>query len=318
MLTLFVSDQSRKETSIVYSNAFVAANQVTSKGIVPKPVHLVGGNQAVPQNAEVSGLNDTQKQRDQIFFDFLLLPDSNSQLIFFNLHFCFSGKESEALLDTGAGTSVMSDIMVQQLGLQSLIQQDKEIIFRTATGQQIICTKSLTVTFKFNIGSIELSDTMKFRVVDELSRGVILGIEFFKKHLLLISEVHHCNASSDIMEISNERSTPNPVDCKLLKRKAFVKVLESEDVIDMCGFIQVEQPEGLVQEISQVEHILKDYADIITNESPKEMPPRRDISHDIVVYPGALPTYRAQYRLTPEEKVELTKTSWIIAGSRFH
>ncbi|OWB87016.1 RNA-directed DNA polymerase activity protein [[Candida] boidinii] len=185
----------------------------------------------------------------------------------------------------------MSDIMVQQLGLQSLIQQDKEIIFRTATGQQIICTKSLTVTFKFNIGSIELSDTMKFRVVDELSRGVILGIEFFKKHLLLISEVHHCNASSDIMEISNERSTPNPVDCKLLKRKAFVKVLESEDVIDMCGFIQVEQPEGLVQEISQVEHILKDYADIITNESPKEMPPRRDISHDIVVYPGALPTY---------------------------
>ncbi|OWB70298.1 hypothetical protein B5S30_g5810 [[Candida] boidinii] len=113
------------------------------------------------------------------------------------------------------------------------------------------------------------------------------------------------------MEISNERSTPNPVakpvDCKLLKRKAFVKVLESEDVIDMCGFIQVEQPEGLVQEISQVEHILEDYADIITNESPKEMPPRRDISHDIVIYPGALPTYRAQYRLTPEEKVELTK-----------
>lgn len=319
MLILSVPEEIPGKIDVVHSDVFVARNQAISRRTVPKTTHQEGVK-AVPvqkQNADVSSLNDTDTQRDKIFFDFLLLPDPQGQLIFFNLHFCYSEKESQALLDTGAGTSVMSDAMVHQLGLQDLLQQDEEIIFRTATGQEIRCTKSLTVTFKFTIGSVELSDTMKFRVVGKLSRGVILGIEFFKKHLLLIAEFYHCNASSDINEITNERSTPNPVDCKVLKRKAFAKVLKSEDVIDMCGFIQVEQPEGLVQENSQVQHILDDYADIITNKSPEEMPPNRDISHDIVVYPGALPTYRAQYRLTPEEKIELTKQVGILLSQNF-
>lgn len=248
------------------------------------------------------------EQRNPIFFNLFLLPDSQSQLLFLKLEFVTSEKTIDALLDTGAGVNVISEASIKALELGALLEKDKEITFRTATGQTVVGNKSIIATVRFSIGNVELSDTIKFHVVPSLARGVILGVQFMQKHLQLIADVFGRKPSSGT-EKSDEHTSPAQVECQMLMRKAFGKAVGTEEEVDMCGFIQVLDTDTQVvdQENSQVEHILTDYADVITDESPSELPPKRNITHRIVVYPGALPTYRAQYRLTLLEKQELAR-----------
>ena len=51
--------------------------------------------------------------------------------------------------------------------------------------------------------------------------------------------------------------------------------------------------------------MLDDYANIIVDEFPNELPPVRSISHHIDLIPGASLPNKATYRLTPLENEEI-------------
>jgi len=51
--------------------------------------------------------------------------------------------------------------------------------------------------------------------------------------------------------------------------------------------------------------LLDEYADIIVDEFPNELPPVRSISHHIDLIPSASLPNKAAYRLTPLENEEI-------------
>ena len=57
----------------------------------------------------------------------------------------------------------------------------------------------------------------------------------------------------------------------------------------------------------KIQEMLSEYRDIVVDDLPNELPPRRDISHQIDFIPGASLPNKAAYRLTPQENEELKK-----------
>ena len=50
-----------------------------------------------------------------------------------------------------------------------------------------------------------------------------------------------------------------------------------------------------------------EFSDIVVDNLPNEIPPRRDISHQIDFIPGSNLPNNAAYRLTPQENEEVRK-----------
>lgn len=51
--------------------------------------------------------------------------------------------------------------------------------------------------------------------------------------------------------------------------------------------------------------VLQDYSDVFPEDLPKGLPPRRPIEHKINLVPGATPTFKNHYRLSPQDLDEL-------------
>ena len=56
-----------------------------------------------------------------------------------------------------------------------------------------------------------------------------------------------------------------------------------------------------------IQEMLSEYRDIVMDDLPIELPPRRNISHQIDFILGASLPNKAAYRLTPQENEELRK-----------
>ena len=57
----------------------------------------------------------------------------------------------------------------------------------------------------------------------------------------------------------------------------------------------------------EIQEMLSEFSDIVVDDLPNELPPRRDISHQIDFIPWASLPNKAAYRLTPQENEELRK-----------
>ncbi|XP_019058307.1 PREDICTED: uncharacterized protein LOC104816062 [Tarenaya hassleriana] len=58
---------------------------------------------------------------------------------------------------------------------------------------------------------------------------------------------------------------------------------------------------------AEVRHVLFDFADVMPEELPKKLPPRRGIDHAIELIPGAKPPAMPPYRMAPPELAELKR-----------
>uniref|UniRef100_A0A2N9HUX4 Reverse transcriptase n=1 Tax=Fagus sylvatica TaxID=28930 RepID=A0A2N9HUX4_FAGSY len=57
----------------------------------------------------------------------------------------------------------------------------------------------------------------------------------------------------------------------------------------------------------EIQTVMQNYEDVFPNELPSDLPPLRDIQHQIDLVPGSSLPNRAAYRMTPLEKAELQK-----------
>ena len=85
----------------------------------------------------------------------------------------------------------------------------------------------------------------------------------------------------------------------LQKQRCFLLLLETANNADSITAFD-SHPEDLQRILDKHPHTLK--------EPPKELPPERDITHEINLQPGSSPPYRSIYRLSLKEKQEVTKT----------
>ncbi|KAK0593014.1 hypothetical protein LWI29_029227 [Acer saccharum] len=58
---------------------------------------------------------------------------------------------------------------------------------------------------------------------------------------------------------------------------------------------------------AKVQVVLDEYKDVMPQELPKKLPPRREVDHQIEFKPGAKPPTMAPYRMAPLELEELRK-----------
>ncbi|KAL5575999.1 hypothetical protein UlMin_017698 [Ulmus minor] len=56
-----------------------------------------------------------------------------------------------------------------------------------------------------------------------------------------------------------------------------------------------------------IEVVLRGYADIMPDQLPKSLPPRRAVDHEIELLPGSKPPAKSPYRMAPPELEELRK-----------
>src|SRR5574338_468041 len=84
----------------------------------------------------------------------------------------------------------------------------------------------------------------------------------------------------------------------LLTLKEFVKEVEEEpEVFLLIGHESSEE----------VEPVLKEFDDVFPEELPTELPPLRDIQHQIDLVPCAVLPHRPHYRMSPKEHEELRR-----------
>ena len=57
----------------------------------------------------------------------------------------------------------------------------------------------------------------------------------------------------------------------------------------------------------EIQDMLQDFGDIIVDDLPDELPPKRSISHCIDFIPGASLPNKAAYRMSPKENEEIRK-----------
>ena len=57
----------------------------------------------------------------------------------------------------------------------------------------------------------------------------------------------------------------------------------------------------------EIREMLSEFSDIMMDDLPNELPPRRDISHQIDFIPGSNLPNKAAYKLTPQENEEVRK-----------
>ena len=56
-----------------------------------------------------------------------------------------------------------------------------------------------------------------------------------------------------------------------------------------------------------IQEMLSEFSDIVVDDLPNELPPRRDISHQIDFIPRAILPNKEAYRLTPQENEEVRR-----------
>ncbi|XP_042974786.1 uncharacterized protein LOC122306425 [Carya illinoinensis] len=60
----------------------------------------------------------------------------------------------------------------------------------------------------------------------------------------------------------------------------------------------------------EIQRVLRDYKDVMPAELPKQLPPRREVDHQIELEPGAKPPAKAPYRMSPPELEELRRSGY--------
>ena len=67
-----------------------------------------------------------------------------------------------------------------------------------------------------------------------------------------------------------------------------------------------------------VEDVLKRYQDVMPEDLPNELPPRREVDHKIEVKPGTEPPSKVPYRLSQKELEELKSQLDELLAERLH
>eukprot|EP00253_Pinus_taeda_P017365 PITA_17365 len=222
------------------------------------------------------------------------------------------GKCCKVIVDSGSTDNLVAVEMVEKLGLKKLKHPTPYKVSWLQKGHQLLVDEQCEV--EFQIGKYKdkiLCDVMPMDVCHlllgrpwQFDRGAIHDgktncYKFVKdgiKHTLVpIKEENTAEASG--------------VKTLLLGGKEFIKQIEDSEI----NFAVIRRPRTVVlhTQVSDlpedVQRLLQDFGDIVVDDLPDELPPRRGISHCIDFIPGASLPNKAAYRMSPKDHEEIRK-----------
>eukprot|EP00253_Pinus_taeda_P031052 PITA_31052 len=232
------------------------------------------------------------------------------------------GKCCKVIVDSGSTDNLVAVEMVEKLGLKKLKHPTPYKVSWLQKGHQLLVDEQCEV--EFQIGKYKdkiLCDVMPMDVCHlllgrpwQFDRGAIHDgktncYKFVKdgiKHTLVpIKEENTAEASG--------------VKALLLGGKEFIKQIEDNGI----NFAVVRRPRTVVlhTQVSDlpedVQRLLQDFGDIVVDDLPDELPPRRGISHCIDFIPGASLPNKAAYRMSPKDHEEIRKQIRIREGDEW-
>ncbi|XP_010531750.2 PREDICTED: uncharacterized protein LOC104807978, partial [Tarenaya hassleriana] len=141
---------------------------------------------------------------------------------------------------------------------------------------------------------------------------VVLGLTFFRSVSTFIPAATTALVivDKDIPTVVPLRSVPSP-STPTLTATQFKRGVKSSDcfIATLRELNNADETEKSDQPAipTEVRKVLNDFYDVMPEELPKKLPPRRGIDHAIELAPGAKPPAMAPYRMAPPELAELKR-----------
>ena len=218
------------------------------------------------------------------------------------------GKDVSCLVDTGATHSFMSPKLARELGLQTR-RASKPINVRFAKGEPHKA-KEVALDVILTSGTLEFVESFTLCEMDEVD--LILGDTFFEAHAVDVrrkpARLVVCRDDKEL--VLKLTRAPIAVGGKLnlvaldqmIEDRFMVVVRVGQEEDQAAGKAKGDKPLP-----KHIQEVLAKYKDVLTNELPQELPPRREVDHKIEVIPGSEPPSKAPYRLNQKELMELKK-----------
>ena len=236
---------------------------------------------------------------------FARVPTKVSSLILLNVTIN-QVTEIQALIDCGATADFIDARLVKELQLE-------EYTLETA-GRTALATKGMTVPITSEV-TLEMhcnGITMRrgFFVYPDLSEPMVLGTPFMQDFaglldfstrefngLPLDNRVPQDLTHAKVKPITQIGATRLARSCKSKENDVFTVLVKT---IEYLPGVKANLVDPLLFD-------LREYADVVTDHLPRGLPPKGSIQHTIEVIPGTTPPHRSPYRLSLEDKRELTK-----------
>eukprot|EP00253_Pinus_taeda_P006938 PITA_06938 len=191
------------------------------------------------------------------------------------------GKCCKLIIDSGSTDNLVAVEMVEKMGLKKLKHPTPYKVSWLQKGHELLVDEQC----EFDRSEVHDGKTNCYKFVKD-------GI----KHTLVpIKEENTAEASG--------------VKALLLGGKEFIKQIEDNEI----NFAVIRRPKAVVlhTQVSdlpeEVQRLLQDFGDIVVDDLPDELPPRRGISHCIDFIPGASLPNKAAYRMSPKDHEEIRK-----------
>ncbi|PKU61488.1 RNA-directed DNA polymerase [Dendrobium catenatum] len=216
------------------------------------------------------------------------------------------GRVCQLIIDSGSCENVASTVLIERLNLPTEDHPSPYKLAWIQKGNEVEVSKRCLVNF--SIGKFE--EQVWCDVVPMDACHLLLGRpwQYDRK------SIHDGAANTYSLWHKDEQITLVPLDggmaesrinLSLVKHSLFVK--ELHEAAGGYVMLMMEANETVSELHEDVQPLLEEFRDIITDEIPAGLPPQREVQHAIDLIPGATIPNRPHYRLRPDEHEELKR-----------
>ncbi|XP_071688487.1 uncharacterized protein [Rutidosis leptorrhynchoides] len=217
------------------------------------------------------------------------------------------GKVCNMIIDGGSCENVVSNEMVEKLGLKAEDHPEPYQLTWLKKGNRIKVTKRCLV--KFSIGK-KYKDEVWCEVIPMDACHLLLGrpwqFDRRTKHDGFKNTYTFCKDGVQVTLVPwDHRKQPPKADTLFLSRSEFEHTVKLAPLIFALVVAEINEVADKVPD--QVKPLLRQFADVIPEEIPPGLPIMRDVQHCIDLIPGSSIPNKPAYRMNPVEYEELQK-----------
>ncbi|XP_060196262.1 uncharacterized protein LOC132625679 [Lycium barbarum] len=228
-------------------------------------------------------------------------PSKEKTLMFADLR--VNGKPIKAMIDTGATHKYLATTEVERLGL--VVGKGKGRVKAINSPPQLVGGIAKGVRVK--MGPYEGKFDLRVVIIDDFD--LIVGLEFMRQ-----TNIIPIPYADVLLMMGANGAKPCIVPCTTIKMasgnisalqlKKGVQRQEPTFLATLC-IEEIERSSGPIP--MPVKELMKEFEDVMPQDMPKRLPPRRTIDHEIELVPGAKPPARAPYRMSQPELTEIRR-----------